>query len=87
MAAPTVNVPAVWMKIGHEKGMLIDNPHKYLSWFWTPVKESDKETMVGRAKALGAQLLFIDQAMDDSNWTFFEEKFPSGINYTASGQI
>ena len=83
-AGATDAIPETWMAIAREQGMLQDNPHRFATWMWTPVTEHDKETMVARAKALGAQLLFIDQAMDDSNWTFYQSKYPSGIGHTAA---
>ena len=84
--SPTAEVPSVWARVGIDQHILqpAGNPHRFATWMWTPVSEHDKETMAARAIALGVQLLFIDQALDNYNWTFYEHKYPRGINFTTS---
>ena len=82
--APTSDVATTWATVGQLHGVPAPNPHRFATWYWSRVTEHNKEEHVARAQALGAELLFMDAAVRDEDWTFDTAKFPSGINTTAA---
>ena len=63
--------------------MLQDNPHRFSSWYWTgdPTFTADTaDHYLARAKAVGAQLIFMMGVIEPVEWGIDATKFPNGLN-------
>jgi hypothetical protein len=83
---PSEQRDALWQSIGRDEGVLDDVPARFLSWYWTDsaFSETTRATEVARAKALGAQVIFITVVTEDSPWVAAKDRFPRGLNDTVA---
>ena len=70
--------------------MLFERPSRFFNWYWTSQQfsEATRDVEIARAKALGADLMFILEVTDDDKhanpYQVNRTRFPSGINSTAA---
>ena len=85
--ARTANLPQTWAALAVAEGLPSPSANRAVSWYWTLPDETSEatiHTVIARAKALGARLVFFLQMTSNiGDYVADPVRFPSGFGQTA----